>query len=370
MGDENQPIVIDNGSGMLKAGFAGAEAPKIMFPTYVGRPKHVQVMVGPSSEYCVGTKVQELRGLLKIKYPIEHGIVKNWDSMEKIWKHMYIEMNVQNEDHPVLLTESPLNPKRNREQMARIFFETFSVPALYISLQSILSLYSSGRTTGVVIDCGDGVSHCVPVVEGFAMPHAILRSDVAGRDVTEYLSVLLRKAGINLHTTAEMEIVKQIKEELCYVSMDPQKEEIQADSQKISFKLPDGNEIMLGAERIRAPEVLFQPSLIGEEYLGVHELVTSVIARSDMDLRRELYQNILLSGGSTMFKGMGNRLVDSITQIAPKDIKVKVIAPVDRKTSAWSGGSLLASLPTFKKMWISKSEFEEYGDSVVHRKTF
>ncbi|CAF3795876.1 unnamed protein product [Rotaria sordida] len=300
----NQPIVIDNGSGMIKAGFAGDPIPKINFPNYVGRPKHVRVMAGGlEGDIFIGPKAEEYRGLLHIAHPMEHGIVQDWNDMEKIWTYIYSkdQLRSASEEHPVLLTEAPLNPRKNREKAAEIFFETFNVPALFISMQAILSLYASGRTTGVVLDSGDGVTHAVPIYEGFAMPHSILRNDVAGRDVTRYLKLLLRKEGYTFKTTAEFEIVKNIKERVCFLSPTVQKDETNQ-GDKSQFTLPDGTSIELGTSRYRAPEVLFNPELIGEECEGVHEILSGSIQRSDMDLRRTLYQNIVLSGGSTLFR--------------------------------------------------------------------
>ena len=151
------------------------------------------------------------------------------------------------------MTEAPLNPRTNRETAAQILFETFNVPALYMSIQAVLSLYSSGRTTGVVLDSGDGVSHAVPVYEGFAMPSSIRRIDVAGRDVTEHLQLLLRKGGAVFHTSAEKEIVRQIKEKTTYVALDPRKEEREwssahsrKDGKWFDYVLPDGNKLRVG----------------------------------------------------------------------------------------------------------------------------
>ena len=184
-GEFNQPIVIDNGTGILKAGFAGGDQPKCVFPSYVGRPKHTRVMASNvEGEYLIGSKAEEHRGLLKVEYPMEHGIVTRWEDMERIWRHTFKQLGVQSEDHPVLLTEAPLNPLRNREKATEIFFETFSSPALLFSLQAVLSLYASGRTTGVILERGDGVTHVVPIYEGFAIPNSIVRIDLAGRDVT------------------------------------------------------------------------------------------------------------------------------------------------------------------------------------------
>ncbi|KAF9241369.1 actin-related protein [Melanogaster broomeanus] len=343
----NQPVVIDNGSGTVKAGFAGQDHPKCFFPSFVGRPKHVRVMAGAlEGDVFIGRRAQEFRGLLKIKYPMEHGIVTDWDDMERIWSWIYAEeLGTLSEEHPVLLTEAPLNPRSNRDVAAQIFFDTFNVPALFLSVQAVLSLYSSGRTTGIVLDSGDGVTHAVPVFEGFSMPHAIRRVDVAGRDVTDHLQLLLRKSGHHLHTTAEREVVRIIKEKCCYVALKPE------------FRLPDGNVV----------KILFNPELIGQEYAGVHQVVVDSINRVDLDLRKSLFSNIVLSGGSTLCKGFGDRLLNEVKKLAVKDVKIKIYAPPERKYSTWIGGSILAGLGTFKKMWVSAEEYQEDPD-IIHKK--
>ncbi|KAK6185795.1 hypothetical protein SNE40_007947 [Patella caerulea] len=291
--------------------------------------------------------------------------------MERIWQYIYSKDQLQtfSEEHPVLLTEAPLNPKRNREKAAEIFFETFNVPALFISMQAVLSLYATGRTTGVVLDAGDGVTHAVPIYEGFAMPHSIMRVDIAGRDVSRYLRLLLRKEGFDFHTTAEFEVVKTIKEKMCYLALNPLKEE-SIDTDKAQYSLPDGSTILVGPARFQAPELLFRPDLIGEECQGIHEVLAYSIQKSDMDLRRTLFSNIVLSGGSTLFKGFGDRLLSEVKKLAPKDIKIRISAPQERLYSTWIGGSILASLDTFKKMWISKREYNDEGVKALHRKTF
>ncbi|TPX36933.1 hypothetical protein SmJEL517_g00914 [Synchytrium microbalum] len=359
----NQPIVIDNGSGVIKAGFAGDEQPN------VGRPKHVRVMAGAvEGDTFIGRKATDLRGLLRLRYPIEHGIVTDWDDMERIWQHVYTEeLKTLSEEHPVLLTEAPLNPRANREQAAQIFFETFNVPALFMSVQAVLALYASGRTTGIVLDVGDGVTHCVPVYEGFAIPNAVRRIDLAGRDVTEHLQLQLRKAGHYFYTSAEKDIVRTIKEKTCYIALNPAKEEKELAGRLDDFTLPDGNVLKLGAERFRAPEILFTPELAGLEYPGIHQLVVDSINKVDLDLRKSLYGNIVMSGGSTLCKGFGDRLLNEIKKQAVKDIKIKIFAPPERKYSTWIGGSILASLSTFKKLWISAEEYNEDPD-IIHKK--
>lgn len=375
--ENNSHIVIDNGTGLIKAGFSGEEAPKAVFPTICGRPKVPDILVGGEKrEIFVGQEAYEKRGILNIKNPIEEGLIVNWDDMEKVWHHtFYNELKRQPEESNVILTEVPLNNKSNREKTTQIMFEIFNIPGMYISVQAILSLYSTGKTTGIIIDSGHGSTHHVPIFEGYAFPHAILKTPLGGKDLTEYLMKLLHEKGINFFSSTEKELIKTMKEKVCYVSMDYDKdikECTKLGTADMKYEMPDGQEIVIGTERFRCPEILFRPNLIGHEFVGIHEQCFQSIMKSDMDIRKDLYSSIILAGGNSMFDMFPERLCKEIQKLAPStsSSSVKVISLPESNFSAWIGASILSSLGNFQIMWITKSEYDDAGPQIVHRKCF
>ena len=389
-GESKPHVIIDNGTGYCKAGLSIDEAPRVIFPECVGYPKYRSAMLGGSNrEFFIGADAEDKKGVLQLKYPMEHGVINDWDDMEEIWRHVFTnELRVDPVEHNVLLTEAPFNPKENRENMAQIMFEAFNVPGLYIAIQAVLSLYCFGKNTGIVGDMGDGVTHFVPIFEGYSLPHAVIRIDLAGRDLTEYMRFLLTEIGIRFSTTSEKEIIRNIKERACYIALDYENDNVEP----FDYELPDGTHAIVKHHRIKCPEALFKPSLVGKEGLGIAQACYDSIQKCDIDLRVDLYNNIFLTGGTSMFEGLTERFLKEMISLAPESMrneirvnfrrekdkgddndKKKDIDPIkaafERKFAVWIGGRIL-SIISAESIWITKTEYEENGATIVHRKCF
>ena len=372
-------IVIDNGSGYCKAGFSGEEGPRTVFPTLIGRAK--SQLIG--DDFFVGLKALEKMSILNLTYPIEHGLVNDWNDMEKILDYLFTtELKVDPSDHNVMITESSINTNPKKEKMAQILFETFNVPGLYFSKTAPLSLYSVGKFTGLSVESGDSITQFVPIFDGYELSSSIIMY-LGGRDINDYLIKILNEVGVSLTTTAEREIAKDIKVKTCYVALDFEMEKSYYSD--MSYEMPDGVEIKIKDQRFRAPEILFHPEMCGKEVVslnlnsfseekpdGIDKKCYDSIEKSNIEfnIKRDLYKNIILTGGSTCFSGLPERLTKEVKYLVPKTIKndVTVIAVPERKYSIWIGGSLLSSLSTFKNMWITKEEYNENGASIIHKK--
>ncbi|CAD8116185.1 unnamed protein product [Paramecium primaurelia] len=375
MAQKQKAVFIDNGQAYCKTCIAERVSQGSCFSAIVGRPKDQGNLKGIDKEVAyVGDEAWAKKDVLELNYPIDKGIINNWDDMEKVWHHaLFNELKVIPEDHPVLLTEAPLNPKHNREKMTQIFFEKFNVPSFYVAIQAVLSLYAAGRLTGIVLDSGEGVTYTVPIAEGYFLQDSVLRIDLAGIDCTKYLVKIMEEQGLQFKSQFEMDIARRMKEQFCYVALDYEEEMKkyqESTANNRSCKLPDGNVIVIKDQRFRCPELMFKPSFIGLDIQGIHELTFQSIMKCDYYVRKDLFQNIVMSGGTTMFTGIPERLNKELTLLAPKQMKVKVVAPRERKFSVMIGGSILSSLSGFQDKWITKSEYDESGPAIVHKKCF
>ncbi|KAK6155365.1 hypothetical protein DH2020_009613 [Rehmannia glutinosa] len=410
----------------VKCGFAGENFPTSVFPCVVGRPmlryeeslmeqeltvsfcylhsstfgytlfsfecfSEIDVLMGDRTfaqqDTLVGDACLKWRHQLDISYPVNNGIVQNWDDMGHVWDHAFFsELKVDPTECKILLTDPPLNPSKNREKMVEIMFEKYNFSGVFIQIQAVLTLYAQGLLTGLVIDSGDGVTHVVPVVDGYSFPHLTKRMNVAGRHITSYLVDLLMRRGYAMNRTADFETVRNIKEKLCYISYDYKREYqlgLETTILVKNYTLPDGRVIKVGNERFQAPEALFTPELIDVEGDGMADMVFRCIQEMDIDNRMMLYQHIVLSGGSTMYPGLPSRLLKS-DHLFPslekeisdryldvvlkgnkdglKKLRLRIEDPPRRKHMVYLGGAVLAGImKDAPEFWISRQDYLEEG---------
>jgi actin-related protein 3 len=398
--------VIDNGTGYTKLGYAGNSEPQFIMPSTIAVKEGSQSI--STGKHGASGKIMDLDFFIGdealspmaanyfVKYPIRHGIVEDWDLMERFWEQCIFKyLRAEPEDHFFLLTEPPLNTPENREYTAEIMFESFNVPGLYIAVQAVLALAASWQSrevnerslTGLVIDSGDGVTHCIPVADGYVIGSCIKHIPIAGRDITYFIQQMLRDREPNMPSEQSYEVAKSIKEQYCYVCPDIQREFAKYDTDPAKWlqiynginnisKAPF--QVDVGYERFLGPEIFFHPEFVNGDYTtSISETVDTVIQYCPIDVRRGLYENIVLSGGSTMFKDFGRRLQRDIKKLSdqrlalseglssgrikPKPIDVRVLSHKMQRYAVWFGGSMLASTPEFYQVAHTKQQYMEQG---------
>ena len=387
------PIIIDIGSGIIKAGISGQDIPKVIFPNYIGEPKYSKVLRSFSKdnqeiqEQYIGKDCLKFLGILKLRYPVKNGIFENEQDILTIFKYIYQNLEIDNEEiseHPILITEPLLNPYSNREKIASALFENLSAPAIFFASQPILSLFSTSNTSSIILESGEGVTQSCVVYEGYSIPNSYIRNNYGGKDVTEYFQTLLQRQGYSFTTTSEFEIVKKMKEDICFTTinsnisnplnnisnLDLSGNKNKSESSGI-YNLPDGNAIKIGDEKSLAPEILFNPSIIGSENLSFQEMIISSINKTDIQIRKKAYENIWLSGGNTSFKDLNEKLIDELKTKLGKGLFINILEndKIKPQYRCWIGGNIISTLEIFKKMWVTKNDWNETGNEIVHIKT-
>ncbi|XP_059151151.1 uncharacterized protein LOC131937614 isoform X2 [Physella acuta] len=362
--DDHPAIVLDSGSGTCRAGLAGDETPSSLFPSIVGRRKFLLESI---DEAYVGTDAQQRRELLHLSYPIEHGIVVNWEDMEKIWDHTFFsDLKLSPEEHPILTSEPPLNPKGNREKTAQVLFETYKTPAAFVALQPMLAKHATGLHQGLMLSVGDGCLHCVPIFMGQVQFQAIRRIDFAGRDLTLYLQRLLFRRGYSFTTNAELDIVRDMKEQLCFV-VDSDSADMSIASLKQTYTLPDGSTVKLDHERYLCSELLFKPDGEFHTGKGLVDLIVDSVNDCNVEARKDMYHMISLSGGTTLLPGFKERLRKELRALPPKKYPgMNIWNAPERQFHVWIGGSITASLRSMEHAWVSRQDYDEYGPHIVN----
>lgn len=386
---EEGVVIIDIGTGTIKAGWAGEDAPRCVVPAMVlestqtstdrtgGEPTiEVQTLIGHDALQVLHSGSGE-NTPASPQFPIERGEIKHLDCLQQIIEHIFKnELQVEPTQFPVLLTCGPLASKESKEQLASMMFNTFRVPSMCICIQPVLSLFSTGRTTGIILEAGEGVITAVPVYEGFALKHAILRLPLAGQDLTRFLLKCLADRNIKF-SEEHIDIVRDMKEKICAVQVEENAEDERVGLADLTYELPDGKIVTLDKDcRYQTSEILFKPSIFADikiqdhdRNVGVHELVKDSIEMCDGFLQKDLYNNIVLSGGTSMLPGFGDRMKKEIHGLV-KGLRVtNIITDSQRKYAAWIGGSMYASLETFGQLKVTAQEY--FADpTMVHKKFF
>ena len=376
------PIIIDLGSSEIKAGLSGEEKPSVKFKSYLGEPKFKKVFSplykNPEMKVqYIGEDCFKNIGLNKIRNLINHGKIANEHDIMPLFNHIYSKLGISTEEiseHPVLITEPLLNPYINREKIADSLFDDMGVPALFFASQPILSLFSTSNTSGIILESGDAVTQSCIAYEGYSLPNTFERFDFGGGDVTQYLKLLLKMKGYKLYNSNEYRLINDMKEKYCFFlpedkNLDFEKVKKVLDNKKINYYLPDGTTVLLGNERIITSEILFNPDIIGKEYLGLTDIILSSINKAEIQLRPKAFENIVLSGGNILMKGLADKLKADIIKKTNKILKINVNPIKEPQLSCWVGGYVLANLGSFENMCVSKKEWEEKGIKILEIKT-
>ena len=378
------PIIIDIGSGKVKAGFSGEENPKIVFNNYFGESKYKKVLHSYDheniniNEQYIGDDCDNFLGIIKLRYPVNRGVFEKEEDIRSLFNHIFKKLGLNSEEikeHPVLITEPVLNPKSNREKISQILLDKLGIPAIFFASQPILSLLSTSATSGIILESGDGVSQSCCICEGYSIPCSYERYNYGGKDVTEYLKTMLRKRGYNFYNSSEIKLVNDIKENLCFLESGKRAEysitKKSLNKKLIQYYLPDGSYISVGEERILAPEILFNPEYIGKEYLSFADMIISSINKIDIELRKKAYESIWLSGGNTAIRDLNEKLIEELKNKLGKALYINILEneKINPQYRCWVGGNIITTLEIFKKMWVTKSDWNENGSEIIHIKT-
>ncbi|GAA5887041.1 hypothetical protein JCM16303_007114 [Sporobolomyces ruberrimus] len=431
-GDEVGAIVLDIGSGTVRAGYAGEDTPKTLFPTAYSTVPSSDPSQPPSHVHGVAAHLY--RPNSTIQSFVSDGIVTDWNAAERAIDHAFSDrMRLKTlEEYPLLVTEPSWNTKENRERMCEIAFEKWQAPAYYAVDKAVMSSFASGKGSALIIDVGEELTSVVPIYDGFVLRKAIQKQAVAGNLISEVLLHHLESQNIpvtprylvktkevvapdtpsnaslreerqpnpsdpnsattaSYHRSQQLRVMHEMKETICEV-LTPTWDDAAAQSKPPRpFEFPDGYNSSFSTPRLTDPEILFNPSRFlpqqftqrtappslstiashpPSSFLPLSRLISNSLQQIDPDLQATLLGNIVVTGGTTLLPGFVERLQNEIGTIAP-GIKVKIHAPAssaERTHSSWLGGSILASLGTFHQLWIGKDEYQEVGKSVVHRR--
>ncbi|KAG4098323.1 Actin/actin-like protein [Neocallimastix lanati (nom. inval.)] len=439
-GDEISAIVIDVGSSLSKAGWSGEDSPEVIIPSYVGTVTEEENNMGgvengvdttlingnpgnsinssnkkKTKKYIGDSQINCWRENMELKNPLKNGLIEDWDTLEDLWDYIFSEgLMIDPSEHPLFISECSWNTRNIREKLTELAFEKYQVQAFYVAKNAVLSAFSSGRSTGLILDSGGGTTSAVPVVDGYVLKKGIIKQNFGGDFLSEQAVALIesiynikitprykikKKNAVDagqpadfiendcpnttpsFHQYAINQVMHEFKETICQVSENPFREGILNSRPLKCYEFPNGYNNSFGIERFKIPEIMIQPrefiiqtpntkSIDTTNLLGIHELIYRSISLCDMDMRPNLFSNIVLTGGNTLFNGLMDRLNNELSILAP-GVKIRIHASgntSERRFGVWNGSSILSSLGTFHQLWISKKEYEEIGKSIVEKR--
>ncbi|GMH38536.1 hypothetical protein BSKO_06420 [Bryopsis sp. KO-2023] len=426
-GDEVNAVVIDVGSGSTRVGYAGEDTPKAVYPSFLGVATSdgdaMEVENGGMHPDSQGKKfhtgfssLSHRKDNMEVVSPFgPECMFEDMDRVEALWDHAFKDrLRLHPEEHPMLVCEPSNNPPATREKLVELAFEKYNPPAVFLARNAVLSSFATGRQTSLLVDSGYKGTTVAAVHDGYVLLKSVTWTPLGGALLTECMrrcvdpdATLMkpryafkkveRSPGMYEVEPVETPLVRDsyrrycinqisadLKESICRVADSTFVEGENSNIPTVSYELPDGAEIQVGPDRFKVPEVLFQPDLLstfpgtmdpefpsGVPSMSLPGIVVECINKCDVDIRRELYNGAILTGGTSLFSQMRERLEKELVDLAPQAVKVKVMQPVnatERRFSVWIGGSILASLGSFQQMWMSKMEYEEQGTSLIHRR--
>ncbi|XP_004644977.1 actin-like protein 9 [Octodon degus] len=365
-------VVIDMGTGSCKVGFAGQARPTCTVATILGCGPRSAAGPGQQPLETLIGQAARARPDLQLLQPVRAGVVQDWEAAELLWSHVLEhDLRVDPRDHPLLFSDPPFSPATNREQLLETAFEALRCPAAFVASQAVLSVYAHGRVSGLVVDAGHGVSCAAPVFQGYPLPHAVERLDLAGSHLTAFLAEALRGAGWALGPR-HLDAVERIKHDHCFVASDFPRLQARPDAQSLrSVPLPDGRTLKLGKELFQGPELLFRPPQApGLPREGLPALAALSLRKLPAEARAAVARRVLLCGGSSLLAGFQARFRAELLCSLPQEARsvTVVVARPSRGCSVWIGGSVLASLSAFRSCWVLREQYEEQGPHVVYSK--
>lgn len=368
--DFNQHIVIDHGSYCIKSGFNGENAPRSIVPSIVGKLKndYLNFYYDKDISY-IGEEINFNASNLNFKYPLENPAFMDTDLMEEIWNYIFNdELKVSPEAHNVMIVESSFSNNKVREKVAEIMFEKFNIFNLHMEPQSALALWSTAKTSGIIVESDHLTTQVMPVYDKHILTKSLKYNEIAGKAITsQFEHEIIRKLPKNCRLNNIFYTASKIKEKYAEFLIDTKDKNMEIED--LTYTLPDGNVLKIGKERYEIPEMIFSPQNFNIDSPPLHLMILKALMDSDIHIRKDLVSNIILSGGNTMIKGYAEALKINLEKVLGKEYEdcVKIICPKDRKYSVWMGASVVCSVGNFQHIWMTKNEFEEIGPSVFHK---